>query len=77
MRLYRAICEWFESMTILNLAKVGDIDNDPGPQPEGAGAAQAEHAHSFTSEPEMHTGWRPDPTRDWDDRKSIGFAANE
>ena len=77
MRLYRAICEWFESMTILNLAKVGDIELDQGPQPEGAGGAHVEHAHSFTSEPEMHAGWRPDPTADWDDRKSIGFAANE
>lgn len=77
MRLYRAVCDWFESMTILNLAKVEDIENDPGPQPEGAGSAHAEHAHSFTTEPEMHAGWRPDPTAGFEDRKRIGFAASE
>lgn len=74
MRLYNAICDWFESMVILNLAQAEDIATD-GPRPEGA-TSQVEHAHSFTSEPEMHAGWRPDPTADWDDRKSIGFAAN-
>lgn len=77
MRLYEAICDWFESMTILNLAKVEDIENDPGPQPEGAGSAHAEHAHSFSTEPEMHAGWRPDPTAGFEDRKRIGFAASE
>ena len=75
VRLYRAICEWFESMTVLNLVQAAAID-DSGPSPEGAGPAHVEHAHSYTSEPEMHAGWRPDPTEDWDDRKSIGFAAN-
>lgn len=62
-------------MTLLNLVQAGAIENDE-PRPEGA-TSQVEHAHSFTSEPEMHAGWRPDPTADWDDRKSIGFAANE
>lgn len=74
MRLYTAICDWFESMVILNLAQAAAIEGDT-PQPEGS-TSQVEHAHSFTTEPEMHAGWRPDPTADWDDRKSIGFAAN-
>lgn len=76
MRLYTAICDWFESMTIRNLAEAENMANDPGPQPEGAGGSQAEHAHSFSTEPEMHAGWRPDPTS-WEDRKKIGFAASE
>lgn len=75
MRLYNAICDWFESMVIRNLAEAEQMENDPGPQPEGAGGSQAEHAHSFTTEPEMHAGWRPDPTA-WEDRKKIGFAAD-
>lgn len=75
VRLYRVVCDWFESMTILNLTKAEAYENDLL-QPEGAGGSQVEHAHSYTSEPEMHAGWRPDPTADWDDRKSIGFAAN-
>ena len=76
MRLYSAICDWFESMVIRNLAEAESMSSDPGPQPEGAGGAQAEHAHSFTTEPEMHAGWRPAHTADvWEDRKRIGFAA--
>lgn len=75
MRLYKVLCDWFESMVILNLARAEAIEGDV-PLPEGAGSSQVEHAHSFTSEPEMHAGWRPDPTADWDDRTHIGFAAN-
>lgn len=76
MRLYRVICDWFESMVILNLAQADDIANNSGPQPEGV-TSQVEHAHSFTSEPELHGGWRPDPTQDWDDRTHISLRYHE
>ena len=71
MKLYRAICDWFESMTILNLVQAEDIENGETPRPEGA-TSQVEFAHGFTSEPELHNGWRPNQI-DWEDRRRIGF----
>jgi hypothetical protein len=42
------------------------------PMREGAGGSHVEHAHSFTSEPEMHSGWRPSDI-DWEDRNHISL----
>ena len=71
MRIYRVVCDLIESIVILNLAKAESIANEE-PQPEGAGGSQVEHAHSFTSEPEMHAGWRPSDIG-WDDRAHISL----
>lgn len=73
MRLYRAICGWFESMTVLNLVQAEDIENGETPRQEGA-TSQVEFAHGFTSEPELHNGWRPNQI-DWEDRRRIGFGS--
>ena len=73
VRLYRTICEWFESMTLLNLVQAEAIENGETPQPEGA-TSQVEFAHGFTSEPELHNGWRPNQI-DWEDRRRIGFGS--
>ena len=67
MRLYNAICAWIEATAFEKLAKAGEPDESP--QPEGNNFAQAEHAHSFSSEPELHAGWRPEHTMDvWEER---------
>lgn len=67
MRLYKAICFFLE-------AKATEIFHhlDDEPQPEGAGGSQVEHAHSFTTEPEMHSGWRPSHVG-WEDRNHISL----
>ena len=64
MRLYAAICAWIEATAFEKLAKAGAEEE---PQPEGNNFAQAEHAHSFSSEPELHAGWRPSDLQ-WEDR---------
>jgi len=71
MKLYRAICEWFESMTLLNLVQAESIAEGDTPRPEGA-TSQVEFAHGFTSEPELHNGWRPNQI-EWDDRSHISL----
>jgi len=65
MRLYAAICSWIEATAFEKLAKAGAADEEP--QPEGNNFAQAEHAHSFSSEPELHAGWRPSDVG-WEDQ---------
>lgn len=65
MRLYHAICSWIEASAFEKLASGGPEE----PQPEGNNFAQAEHAHSFSSEPELHAGYRPEHMADvWEDR---------
>ena len=65
MRLYNAICAWIEATAIEKLGAAGGDE----PQREGNNFAQAEHAHSFSSEPELHAGYRPEHMADvWDDR---------
>lgn len=71
MRLYRAICFYLEATAMQRMAEAEGGE----PQREGAGGSQVEHAHSFTSEPEMHSGWRPSDV-DWEDRTHIGFGAD-
>lgn len=64
MRLYHAICAWLEASALEKLGKGEEA------VPEGNNFAQAEHAHSFTNEPELHAGYRPEHMMDvWEDRK--------
>ncbi|MFF2029526.1 hypothetical protein [Arthrobacter sp. NPDC058192] len=73
MRLYRALCAWLE-------AAAAAISKPHEYGPKGAGEARSEHAHSFTSPPEMHSGY---PGRSIDDDDSgayrarpVGFSRN-
>lgn len=67
MRLYQAICSFIEAKAFEKLAKATEPDDEP--QAEGNNFAHVEHAHSFSSEPELHAGWRPEHTMDvWEDR---------
>lgn len=66
MRLYNAICLWLEATA---LEKMGSVEE---PHAEGNNFAHVEHAHSFTTEPELHAGWRPESI-DWIDRHSISL----
>lgn len=50
IRLYRAVCTWIE-------ASARQMDAPDEFYPEGAGEAKSEHAHSYTSEPELHSGY--------------------
>jgi hypothetical protein len=50
-RLYRAVCAWIEADTQTKLQP------EPELHAEGNNFAQAEHAHSYTTPPEMHSGW--------------------
>lgn len=69
MRLYHAICALIEAKAFEKLTAGGDE-----PQPEGNNFAQAEHAHSFSSEPELHAGYRPEHMMDvWEDRNRISL----
>jgi hypothetical protein len=52
-RLYNAVCTWLEAD-----AKAKAESPQPDHQPEGNNFAQAEHAHSYTSMPELHSGYR-------------------
>ena len=70
MRLYNAICAWIEATAFEKLAKASEPDESP--QPEGNNFAQVEHAHSFSSEPELHAGWRPSDVG-WEDRAHISL----
>ncbi|HEX9226834.1 MAG TPA: hypothetical protein VF885_09260 [Arthrobacter sp.] len=72
MRLYNAICAWLEATAFEKLAGAGAAEE---PHPEGNNFAHIEHAHSFTTEPELHAGWRPESI-DWIDRVGIGFRPN-
>lgn len=69
MRLYRAICTWLEASA---MAKLGALGEEDGPHPEGNNFASVEHAHSFTTEPELHAGWRPSHIG-WEDRAHISL----
>lgn len=66
MRLYHAICTWLEASALEKLSGGAE------PQPEGNNFAHVEHAHSFTTEPELHAGWRPSGV-DWEDRSHISL----
>lgn len=69
MRLYQAICTWLEASAFEKLSGAGGAEE---PHPEGNNFAHVEHAHSFTTEPELHAGWRPDSI-DWIDRGHISL----
>ena len=70
MRLYHAICAWIEASAFEKLRP--GVEEEP--QPDGNNFAQAEHAHSFSSEPELHAGWRPEHAADvWEDRRRISL----
>ena len=66
MRLYNAICLWLEATA---LEKMGGSEE---PHPEGNNFSHVEHAHSYTTEPELHAGWRPSHI-DWDDRAHVSL----
>lgn len=66
MRLYNAICLWLEATA---LEKMGGSEE---PHPEGNNFSHVEHAHSYTTEPELHAGWRPSHV-DWDDRAHVSL----
>jgi hypothetical protein len=68
MRLYHAICTWIEASAFEKLASAGAEEA----QPEGNNFANVEHAHSFSSEPELHSGWRPSDVG-WEDRAHISL----
>jgi hypothetical protein len=71
MRLYHALCALIEAKAFEKLAKAGAEEES---QPEGNNFAQAEHAHSFSSEPELHAGYRPEHMMDvWEDRRRISL----
>jgi hypothetical protein len=70
MRLYSAICSWIEAKAFEKLASAGNPDE---PQAEGNNFAQIEHAHSFSSEPELHAGWRPSDLQWEEDRTHISL----
>jgi hypothetical protein len=70
MRLYRAICAWLEATAFEKLANAGAEE----PHPEGNNFAHVEHAHSFTTEPELHAGYRPEHMAEvWEDRGRISL----
>lgn len=69
MRLYNAICAWLEATAFEKLASAGATEE---PQREGNNFSHVEHAHSFTTEPELHAGWRPESI-DWIDRGRISL----
>jgi hypothetical protein len=66
LRLYNAICLWLEATA---LEKMGGSEE---PHPEGNNFSHVEHAHSYTTEPELHAGWRG-PSIDWIDRAHISL----
>jgi len=66
LRLYNAICLWLEATA---LEKMGGSEE---PHPEGNNFSHVEHAHSYTTEPELHAGWRPSHV-DWDDRAHVSL----
>jgi len=66
LRLYNAICLWLEATA---LEKMGGSEE---PHPEGNNFSHVEHAHSYTTEPELHAGWRPSHI-DWDDRAHVSL----
>jgi len=67
MRLYQAICSWIEATAFEKLAKAGAEEVQV---PEGNNFAQVEHAHSFSSEPELLAGYRPEHMMEvWEDRR--------
>lgn len=66
MRLYNAICLWLEATA---LEKMGSAEE---PHAEGNNFSHVEHAHSFTTEPELHAGWRPSDV-DWEDHARISL----
>jgi hypothetical protein len=68
MRLYHAICTWIEASAFEKLASAGAEEVHP----EGNNFANVEHAHSFSSEPELHSGWRPSDV-EWEDRAHISL----
>jgi hypothetical protein len=68
MRLYHAICTWIEASAFEKLASAGAEEV----QPEGNNFANVDHAHSFSSEPELHAGWRPSDVG-WEDRAHISL----
>lgn len=72
IRLYRAVCGWLEADA---QAKTGGE-----PQPEGNNFSQAEHAHSYTTQPELHNGYRGQSIDDDDGGayrvRRIGFTRN-
>ena len=66
MRLYHAICAWLEASALEKLGKAGAEEVQV---PEGNNFTQLEHAHSFSSEPELHAGYRPEHMMEvWEDR---------
>lgn len=73
MRLYKAVCAWLEA----HAAQMGREGEPAEPHPEGNNFAQAEHAHSFTSEPELHSGYRGTSLNDDDGGVyRLGFQPN-
>ncbi len=70
MRLYDAICAWLEATAFEKLAMAGSAGE---PQPQGDTFANVEHAHSFTTEPELHAGWRPSEIGWEEDRGRISL----
>jgi hypothetical protein len=73
MPLYRAICAWLE-------ASAAAMSQPEEFGPEGDGPAQAEYAHSYTSTPELHSGYSSQSIDDDDDARHkprpIGFTRN-
>jgi hypothetical protein len=71
MRLYNAVCTWIEATAFAKVARAGGKPDDSDePEAEGNNFAQAEHAHSFTTEPEMHAGHRPEHMAEvWEERR--------
>jgi hypothetical protein len=69
MRLYSAICSWLEASAFEKLTAGGATEE---PHPEGNNFSHIEHAHSFTTEPELHAGWRPSHV-EWEDRGHISL----
>ena len=69
MRLYNAICAWLEATAFEKVARAGGVEEE---RAEGNNFAHIEHAHSFTTEPELHNGWRPSHIG-WDDQAHISL----
>lgn len=73
MRLYNAICGWLEA----HATQMSTNQTPDEHHPEGNNFTQAEHAHAYTSDPEMHTGYRGRSIDDDDGGEyRLGFQPN-
>lgn len=63
MGIFKALTQWLLADAAVKMATADAIDRgaigDDEDHPEGNIFSDSQVAHSFSSEPELHAGWRP------------------